>query len=494
MGTGKRSFFMGLCLAAAFGWGCNGSTNGDDDAGDDDAGGEDLAGDDAAVDAVDDPVDDGSVEDADEEDGIEPPAGTWAKTYGGREDDEAYCIENTTEGGYVAAGATNSYGEGGSDVWVVKLDAGGRIEWEKTYGGPADDEARSIRQSPRGGYIVAGSTRSFGVGSDGAVWVLRLDEEGAVQWQKTFDGGQGAAVALAGGGGYAVAGGTAQHGAGGSDAWVIKLDEDGSTLWQNTYGDSDSETAYAITNTSDVGFAVAGWTSSFGAGWADFWVLKLDGDGTVVWAKAYGGSEAEDARFIMQTPDDGFVVAGWTVSFGAGEADAWVLKLDSDGGVQWQSAFGGSGIDRAFSVSRASDGAYVVAGRTESFGSGGADVMVLGLDSEGALQWQKTFGSSYDEEARGAAHTRDGRIVAAGKDGYYGTAAADFWVMKMDTEGAIAGSCPEGMTGSGSAAGAATSVTPEDTPVSASPTGVDADDTAAAASDSAAGVETQCEG
>ena len=493
MVIGKRSFFIGLCLAAALGWSCNGDTNGEDDAGED-AAGDDAAGDDAAADAQDDGADDGGGEDTREEDGIEPTAGTWAKTYGGREDDIAYCIENTTDGGYVAAGATSSYGEGGSDAWVVKLDAGGRIEWEKTYGGPADEEARSIKQAPDGGYIVAGSTESFGVGSDGAIWVLRLDEDGGVQWQKTFDHGQGAAVALAGGGGYAVAGGTAQHGAGGSDAWVIKLDEDGSILWQNTYGDSDSETAYAIANTSDVGFAVAGWTSSFGAGWADFWVLKLDEDGAVEWAKAYGGSEAEDARFIMQTPDDGFVVAGWTVSFGAGEADAWVLKLDSDGGVQWQSAFGGPGIDRVFSVSRASDGGYVVAGRTESFGSGGADVMVLGLDSDGALQWQKTFGSSYDEEARGAAHTGDGRIVVAGKDGYYGTAAADFWVIKMGTDGIISAGCPEGMTDNGSVDEAATSVTPEDTAISAISTSVDADDTAASASDSAAEIETQCAG
>ena len=492
--TVRMIAFLVLCFLPAAGMGCGGSASGDKDSGEDDAVGEDMAQDDAAVDADDEGVDDAVEEDAGVDDGGEPPPGTWAKTFGGMDDDIAYCIQQTSDHGVILAGTTSSFGEGGSDMWVVRLDSAGEVEWENTYGGPADDEARSIILAPDGGYVVAGSTQSFGAGGDGAVWVLKLDADGAIEWQKMLDHGQGAGAAPAEGGGYAIAGGTSQHGAGGSDAWVVRLDETGSIVWQNTYGGSDSDTAYAIAPTSDSGFAVAGWTASFGAGWADFWVLKLDGSGDVEWAKAYGGSEAEDARFITQTPDNGFVVAGWSVSFGAGEADMWILKLDADGGVQWQSVYGGSGIDRAFSVSRASDGGYVAVGRTESFGAGGADMLILGLDSDGTLEWQKTFGSSYDEEARGVLHDGEDRITAAGKDAYYGTAAADFWVIKMDTDGIIAGRCPEGMTGSGSAAAAATSVTPEDTAVSASSTSVDADDTTAAASDSDAGIEIQCEG
>ncbi len=291
-----------------------------------------------------------------------PSYAQWAATYGGSGYDWANSIQQTSDGGYIVAGSTSSFGAGSNDVWVLKLDANGNVEWQKTYGSSRNEGAFSIQQTSDGGYIVAGGTSSFGAG-DYDFWVLKLDASGNVEWQKTYGGSDGEyaqSIQQTTDGGYIVAGYTNSFSAGNYDFWVLKLDSGGNVEWQKTYGGG---IARSIQQTSDGGYIVAGHTSSFGAGTDDFWVLKLDANGNVEWQKTYGSSRNEGAFSIQQTSDGGYIVAGYTAFFNIYSANFWVLKLDSGGNVQWQKSYGGSeGSGLASSIQQTSDSGYIVTG------------------------------------------------------------------------------------------------------------------------------------
>jgi uncharacterized delta-60 repeat protein len=365
---------------------------------------------------------------------------TFAKTIGGSGDDFAMSIIQSSDGGYVIAGSTRSFGAGNEDIYVVKLDSSGNVVWTKTIGGSYGDEARSIIRSSDGGYVVAGWTLSFGAGySD--FYVVKLDSSGNVQWTKTIGGSSddfAYSIIQSSDGGYVIAGYTQSFGAGGSDIYVVKLDSSGNVQWVKTIGGSDWDVAYSIIQSSDGGYVVAGRTYSFGAGKADMYVVKLDSAGNVQWAKTIGGSDDDRAYSIIQSSDGGYVVAGYTTSFGAGKEDMYVVKLDSSGNVQWTKTIGGSDKDVARSIIRSSDGGYIVAGYTRSFGSGG-DIFVVKLDSSGNVQWAKTIGRSRWDSASSIIQSSDGGYVIAGETEilvYYSGGSSyysEFYIVKTDS-------------------------------------------------------------
>jgi uncharacterized delta-60 repeat protein len=392
---------------------------------------------------------------------------TFERTYGGTKYEEASSVQQTRDGGYVVAGYTNSFGAGSVDFWVLKLNSAGTVQWQKTYGGAGEDLAYSVEQTRDGGYVVAGYTSSFGVvGYD--FWVLKLKSDGSIQWQKTYGGTEddlAYSVQPTSDGGYVVAGYTYSFGAGGCNFWVLKLDSGGSVQWQKTYGGTGDDLAYSVQQTKDGGYVVAGYTRSFGAGGEDFWVLKLKSDGSIQWQKTYGGSLNDEAYSVEQTRDGGYVVAGYNPSFGAGGWDFWVLKLKSDGSIQWQKTYSGPGDDGALSVEQTSDGGYVVAGHTNSFGVVGYDFWVLKLKSDGSIQWQKTYGGTEDDYAYSVQQTKDGGYVVAGSTTSFGAGGYDFWVLKLDSDGSISSACGFGV--SSPAIPAASTVTPAATRVTA---------------------------
>ncbi|MDO8136502.1 MAG: hypothetical protein Q6354_02585 [Candidatus Brocadiales bacterium] len=267
-------------------------------------------------------------------------------------------------------------------------DTGG---WAATYGGVSHDEAHSIQQTREGGYIVAGVTRSFSA-EDYDIWVLKLSSGGAVEWQKTYGGDRfdwANSIQETGDGGYILAGGTWSFGAGEADVWVLKLRLDGAVEWQKTYGGRCSDAASSVQQSREGGYVLAGVrATSIGAGGEgipDIWVLKLRLDGSVEWEKTYGGVNSDRADSIQQTRDGGYIVAGLTDSFGAGDADIWVLKLSPDGTLEWQKTYGGVRYDWARSIQQTSDGCYIVAGHTGSFDVGQNDVWVLKLSPNGSI-------------------------------------------------------------------------------------------------------------
>jgi uncharacterized protein YuzE len=259
---------------------------------------------------------------------------TWQKTYGGSSGDAAYSIRVTSDGGYIVAGYTASYGAGIYDYWVLKLDTNGNVTWQKTYGGTNMDQANSIHETLDGGYIVAGYTDSFNASfgvSD--YWVLKLDANGNVVWQKTYGGtsvDKAKSIQATSDGGYIVAGSTGSYG---NNYWVLKLDADGNVIWQKTYGGgSNINTATSIRETSDNGYIVAGYIDAYSDGYTDYWMLKLDANGNVIWQKTYGGgSNFHIANSIQETSDSGYIVAGYTK--GTGFYDYWVVKVDNNGNI-----------------------------------------------------------------------------------------------------------------------------------------------------------------
>jgi hypothetical protein len=275
-------------------------------------------------------------------------------------------------------------------MYVVKLDSAGNVQWTKTIGGSSADYANSIIQSSDGGYVVAGGTESFGPGGP-YFYVMKLDSSGNVQWNKTIDLGEASSIIQSSDGGYVVAGWTESFGAGDGDIFVVKLDSSGNVQWTKTMGGSSNDGAVSIIQSSDGGYVVAGYTYSFGAGGWDIYVVKLDSGGNIVWTKTIGGSNLDVAYSIIQSSDGGYIVAGETWSFGAGGSDIYVVKLDSGGNVQWAKTIGGSNNDgsvsffyAAVSITQSSDGSYVVAGSTQSFGAGAyPDMYVVKMDANG---------------------------------------------------------------------------------------------------------------
>jgi hypothetical protein len=204
----------------------------------------------------------------------------------------------------------------------------------------------------------------------------------------------------------------------------------GSQYWAKTYGGIHWDIANSIQQISDSGYIVAGATDSYGSGNADALVLKLDSNGNVIWQKTYGGSGYDVANFIQQTTDGGYIVAGITESFGAGGKDFWVLRLARNGDIIWQKTYGGSGLDAAILIQQTTDDGYIVTGITESFGAGGKDALILKLDNSGNVIWQKTYGGSGDDRAQCIQQTTDGGYVVAGYTSSFGADIRDFWVLK----------------------------------------------------------------
>jgi hypothetical protein len=226
------------------------------------------------------------------------------------------------------AGWTESFGAGLDDIILIKTDANGNVQWAKTYGGISVDRAYSVQQTSDGGYIVAVRTWSF-VG----IILIKTDANGDIQWAKTYGYDQASSVQQTSDGGYIVAGVTYLFGAGYIDLFLIKTDANGNVQWAKTYGGTNNDWARSVQQTSDGGYIVAGETYSFGAGYYDIFLIKTDANGNVQWAKTYGGTSYDYAHSVQQTSDGGYIVAGYTQSFGAGWYDIILIKTDANGNI-----------------------------------------------------------------------------------------------------------------------------------------------------------------
>jgi len=368
----------------------------------------------------------------------------WIKTYGGSGDDHALKLQQTSDGGYIVAGQTCSLEGSELDLRILKLDPNGTIEWENTYTKFDSNNILSIQQTNNGAYIVAGHSIPTHPSQLTCFWILNLDQGGNIDLQGSFRWYFESfirSIQQTGDGGYVLAGHTRSFDPGGEGCWVLKLSSSGDIEWQRAYGGSSNDRAFFIQQTGDEGYVLAGYTRSFGAGGEDIWILKLSSSGDIEWQRAYGGSSSDRASFIQQTGDGGYVLAGYTRSFGAGEEDVWILKLSSSGDVEWQRTYGGINEDNAFSIYQTAEGGYVVGSNTRSFGAGEGDIWVLKLSFSGDIEWQKTYGANFDENANFVQLLNDGSYVIAGSTSSFGNGREDFCILKLAQDGNIEVPC-----------------------------------------------------
>ena len=358
------------------------------------------------------------------------PVGEWNRTYGGPYGDGAWSLQGTRDGGYVMAGYTSSLGQS-SDLWLIKVDSLGEEQWDKVFGGSGEDVGYSVSQTRDGGYVVAGTTKSYGMGSE-YLWLLRTDSNGTKLWDRTFGGfvsssGDGAwSVNELKDGGYIITGYTKSFGAGAKDLWLVKTDFQGKNLWDRTFGGSKDDVGMSVVQTRDDGYAVTGRTASYGSGKDDIWLIKTDSDGKEQWNRTYGGTEDDVGLQVLETLD-GYIITGRTESEGVIEK-AFLLKTDLKGKKQWEKVY--EKDSSSISVQQTSDGGFVLAGHIESKESG-RDAWLAKTDASGEEQWSVNLGGPGQDMATSVVESRDGGYAVAGITNSYGAGAEDAWLVKV---------------------------------------------------------------
>jgi hypothetical protein len=300
----------------------------------------------------------------------------WTKKSDGGPED-IYCVKQTEDGGFIASGTAYNVGAGNADAFLMKADGAGNPVWSKTYGGIYNDDAFTVQQTFDGGYILLGSSASFGTGNtDFDVYMIKTNSNGDTLWTRLFgdtlrDDGLG--IQQTADSGYIITGGSESFGAGQNDVYLIKTDVNGNLEWSKTYGGTEADIAWSVRQTADGGYITCGTTHScVENNYGDLFLLRTDANGDTLWTRAFGGlSGTEQGYSVQQTSDGGFIAIGETYSLGAGHSDCYLVKTDSIGNLQWSKAFGGTEFEHAYSVKQAYDGGYIIAATSNDLGTGG---------------------------------------------------------------------------------------------------------------------------
>ena len=371
-----------------------------------------------------------------------PTVYKFTQTFGGSGGDYGESVSQTSDGGYIIAGATSSYGAGNRDFWLIKTDIQGNWEWENTYGGEFDEYAYSVQQTLDGGYIITGETSSYGSAGSIDIWLVKTDDNGHRLWAKSFGGASfesAFCVLQSNDGGFVIAGNTGSYGAGGSDLWIIKANSSGTEEWNKTYGGLDHDYGTSIQHTSDGGFIILGSTRSLGAGGLDIYLIKIDSSGNLIWSKTFGGTDDDYGACVQQTSDGGFIIRGDTSSYGSGNSDFWIIKTDSSGNEEWNNTFGGTDNDWGYSstIQQTTEGGYITTGETYSYGAGVSDVWLIKINNIGNEEWSVTFGGANDDYGSSVQQTNDGGYIVTGATWSFGEGTGDVWLIKTDENGEI---------------------------------------------------------
>ena len=315
-----------------------------------------------------------------------------------------------------------------------------QITFQRTYGSPYNDRVFSIQQTADSGYILTGCAGVFGTDSHD-VYLVRTGVSGDTMWTMTLGGvydDDGSAVQQTTDGGYVVVGWTSSFGAGKRDVYLVKTDGRGDTLWTKTFGGAACDAGYSVQQTDDGGYIVAGFTESFGAGRQDVWLVKTDRGGDTLWAKTYGGSGVDCGMSTQQTADGGFIVAGYKWSARITDWDMCLIKTDADGDTLWTKAYGGAEDDWGYSVQQTADGGYIVAGVTCCYGDRGYDAYLVKTNTNGDVMWTRTFGDADYNCGWSVRQTSDGGYAVVGTAAPFGPGSNRAILAKTDADGNIA--------------------------------------------------------
>ncbi|MDF2448447.1 MAG: hypothetical protein K0R26_951 [Bacteroidota bacterium] len=310
----------------------------------------------------------------------------WTKTYGGNKPDFPYHMLATNDGNYFLVGYSQSYGGGDLDILLQKFDPNGNQIWLKTYGGWGNDFARDVIATNDGNYIIIGSSNSQSTTGQNAN-LIKIDPAGNVIWNKTYGGpanDHGCNIKQCSDGGYIMLGQTFSYGVGNGDAWLVKLDANGDTTWTKTFGGAQNDEGISLTVNNDDSFTFIIRDSSNVGQDIDTRIIKTSPTGNIIWDKTYGGNKKDTPKMIQKTSDGGYVVAAISRSFGWINPDMWILKLNSSGDTTWTRHYGGSNNEHCYTVRELSDGSYIAVGKTTSYGPT-MDPILLKINSNGKV-------------------------------------------------------------------------------------------------------------
>lgn len=360
----------------------------------------------------------------------------WTVNYG-RGKEMAKSLVVTDDGGYVIAGDTGSFDAGQNDFWLVKVDSNGNMVWNKTYGGSRYESVRALIKTADDGFVLAGSTRSFGAGSED-FWVVKTDSSGNHEWNQTYGepGDQYAtSIIETSDGGYAIGGCCDQSfddPFGDTDFWVVKTNPYGVMEWNKTFSDSSLNSCSDLVETSEGGYLLVGNTGRYLVE-ANIFAIKTDAEGQLEWKKRYGGRDHAGASSLIKTLDGKYAIAGYC------SQNFWLLKIDNSGNIEWDQMYDNSGVEEAYSLIQTFDGGYALAGvisgvvDNESY----IDSWMVKTDENGILEWNQTYGGTGDQYIYSLVEVSDGTFALAGFSTSTYAGPASLWLIKTDDHGFI---------------------------------------------------------
>ena len=397
----------------------------------------------------------------------------WDRYYGGSSIDYMQTLLQTNDGGYIFVGSITANDEDvvftandGGNIWLVKTDESGSMQWEQNYGGSSSENVASIHQTSDGGYIMGGWTSSTdgNVGANNGAsdfWVVKIDAVGNIEWEKNYGGSeyeQLNSLEITDDGGYILGGTSTSNDGdvggnnGDEDFWVVKIDVLGNLEWEKNFGGTDRDELKALQQTSDGGFILGGNTRSNDGdigenyGISDFWLIKTNSIGEIEWEKNFGGSNLEYLSSLQQTNDDGFILGGTSrlsdgdVTANNGSTDFWVVKIDGLGNLEWEKNFGGSDGEALYSIEQTNDNGFALCGHTRSSDGdvttlhGYEDFWLVKTDIDGNLEWEKTFGhnDNLSSNFARAKQTADNGYIIGGST--MSNRAIDLWAIKITND------------------------------------------------------------
>lgn len=354
---------------------------------------------------------------------------SWTKTFGGALFEDGMSVQQTTDGGYIMAGLTHSFGDGGA--WLVRVDSSGERIWDRIFGESAFDFASSVQETDDGGFIFAGRKNG---GRD--AWLVKTDSNGSMLWDRSFAGCYGASVQQTQGGGYVLAG-TAE----GKSAWLARVDCDGDLLWNSTFGDLDIMTeGNCVRQTKDGGYILAGTKITYDEIDSEMkakkalWLVKTDENGDKTWSKSFRRYGDAIGRSVVETYEGDYAVAGDTMydDVQNSDRDIWLIKTTNTGEILWDKTYGGLDDDEGHSLQQTEDNGFLIAGSTESFGSGESDMWLVKTAEDGSELWNRCFGGKYHDSGASMQLASDGGCIIAGRTRSYGTGESDFYLVRAD--------------------------------------------------------------
>jgi len=357
----------------------------------------------------------------------------WEVSYGGNDTDKAIGTVALENGDIAVVGTCKSFDAKQSDICVTRVNKDGKTMWRKMLGGKNTDEASGISRASDGNILVTGTSRSFSKARDRDIYVAKISLNGKGIWQNTFGGARaeyGRAIVGTDDGGAIVVGETESFGNGYKDIFIVKIDKKGNMLSEKVMGGEKEELVRGLTRTLDGTLVMVGSREPDRAGDGDFFLLKMDQNTKKIWSRTYGGQYEDILNAVTPTIDGGVVATGYTRSFGSIQTDLSVMKFSKDGKLIWHKIYGYKRYDFANAITMTRDGDFIIAGATDSMGEGVYDVYILALHQNGELFWSGLYGGRNTDIAYGVTRTSDGSIVVVGQSDSKSN-AKDFYMLKL---------------------------------------------------------------